>query len=521
MLVGLLCLAFLAPAAHGAVTLPPVGTFDRPVFLTSPPGDIERVFVVERGGTVRLMVGGVTQQTPYLDLRSLVNATGDEQGLLSLAFAPDFATSRRLYVYYTGTAAAAGGSGDIVIDEYQAASPAAPTVDVATRRRVLTIPHQGADNHNGGQLAFGPDGLLWLATGDGGGAGDTDGNAQRTTSRLGKMLRIDPRPGVALSPTDNPFAASGGAAEVWSSGLRNPWRFSFDRVTGDLAIADVGQGFVEEVNLVSRVGGLGRGANYGWNALEGRYRYGSSPMRLATPNEYPAGNVLPVIEQLHSAGWCSITGGYVVRDPNLSDLVGKYVYGDFCRGEIWSASLSTSGAVANTATGLTATSISSFGEDGCGRVYVLSLNGPVRRLSDSGRCAGPAPTPFPVPPGNSAGDTTSPTVVATTSPRQKFRGRPDVRVRVSCDEPCLVRGTGRLTIGTGSRAKVVFLVPVARRIGPGQPVVLRLQIPKRARAAVASALAARRRVVVSLTVLARDGAQNRTVRRRIVQIIRG
>ena len=233
-------------------------------------------------------------------------------------------------------------------------------------------------NHNGGDIAFGPEGLLYIGTGDGGGAGDehgSRGNGQNLGSLLGKLLRIDPRPAGGRAygiPASNPFAGRKGArAEIYSYGLRNPWRWSFDRATGDIVIADVGQGSVEEVSFLRRGGA--RGANFGWRAWEGSERFADQPA---------PGAIFPVIEKSHGDGWCSITGGYVVRDPALPALRGRYVYGDFCLGQLRSARLTPGKASADRSLGLPrVASLSSFGEDAGGRVYVVSLEGSVYRLA--------------------------------------------------------------------------------------------------------------------------------------------
>jgi glucose/arabinose dehydrogenase len=231
-------------------------------------------------------------------------------------------------------------------------------------------------NHNGGLLLFGPDGLLYVGTGDGGGAGDRHGprgNAQNLGSPLGKILRLDVRdPGPYRIPAANPFAGRPGArGEVYAYGLRNPWRFSFDRANGDLAIGDVGQNAIEEIDFVRF--GDGRGANFGWRVFEGRRRY--------TEGERAPGAIPPVIETKHSDGNCSITGGVVVRDRALAGLYGRYVFGDFCKGLILSAHLKRPRATSLRSTGLRVKSLSSFGEDASGRVYAVSLDGPVYRLT--------------------------------------------------------------------------------------------------------------------------------------------
>jgi glucose/arabinose dehydrogenase len=349
------------------VRLQRVGSFASPVYVTAPPGDRSRVMVVEQDGRIRVIRDGKVLDAPFLDIRSLVTG-GGEQGLLSLAFAPDYAESGRFYVYYTDR------SEDQRVVEYRATSP--DRADAGSARLLLRMADDEV-NHNGGQLAFGPDGLLYIGTGDGGGGGDqhgSRGNAQNLGSLLGKILRIDPRAdgGDAYRvPASNPFVSRGGArGEVYAYGLRNPWRFSFDRRTGALAIGDVGQNEYEEIDYVGRGGG--KGANFGWRPFEGRTRYAAG--------ERAAGHVEPVIVQSHASGNCSITGGVWVRDPGVS-LRGRYVFGDFCKGRIYRARLAGGRARNVRPTALHVDSLSSFGEDARGRVYVASLNGPVYRIA--------------------------------------------------------------------------------------------------------------------------------------------
>jgi glucose/arabinose dehydrogenase len=355
-----------APASRG-VRLRRIGTFDAPLFVTSPPGDRARRFVVEQGGRVMVVRSGRKLDTPFLDISGQVTV-GAEQGLLSLAFAPDYADSGRFYVYFTDNA------GDQRIVEYRRRD--ADRADPGSARLVLRMA-DSESNHNGGLLLFGPDDLLYVGTGDGGGGGDRHGprgNAQNLGSLLGKILRIDPRPAGGRPygvPEGNPFTGRSGArGEIYSYGLRNPWRFSFDRRTGDLSIGDVGQNEFEEIDFVRR--GRGRGANFGWRPFEGRARY--------TPGESAPGHVRPVIVRKHSDGNCSITGGVVVRDRRLAGLRGRYVFGDYCKGRIESARLSSGRARGVRRTSLKVSSLSSFGEDAQGRVYVTSLDGPVYRI---------------------------------------------------------------------------------------------------------------------------------------------
>jgi hypothetical protein len=349
------------------VRLERVGTFDSPVYLTSPPGDRSRQFVVEQDGRVMILRDGRKLDAPFLDIRGLVTS-GGEQGLLSLAFAPDYADSGRFYVYYTDNA------GDQRIVEYRRSGQ--DRADPGSARLVLRMA-DSESNHNGGLLLFGPDGLLYVGTGDGGGGGDQHGrrgNAQNLGSLLGKILRIDPRAGGGRPyqvPAGNPFAGRSGArGEIYAYGLRNPWRFSFDRSTGDLAIGDVGQNEFEEIDFVRR--GRGRGANFGWRPFEGRSRYAQG--------ESAPGHVPPVIVRRHSDGSCSITGGVVVRDRRLVGLRGRYVFGDYCKGRLQSARLAPGRAREVRRMSLRVSSVSSFGEDAQGRVYALSLDGPVYRF---------------------------------------------------------------------------------------------------------------------------------------------
>jgi glucose/arabinose dehydrogenase len=355
------------PSAARGVRLRKVADFDAPLYLTSPPGDSRRQFVVEQGGRVMVVRDGRKLGTPFLDIRDQVTA-GGEQGLLSIAFAPDYAESGLFYVYFTDD------SSDQRIVEYHRRD--AEHADPGSARPVLRMA-DSESNHNGGLLLFGPDDLMYVGTGDGGGGGDQHGrigNAQSLGSLLGKILRIDPRAGGGRPyqvPSENPFVGRANArGEIYAYGLRNPWRFSFDRKTGDLTIGDVGQNAWEEIDFVRR--GAGRGANFGWRPFEGRARY--------TAGESARGAVAPVIVRSHDAGNCSITGGVIVRDRALAGLRGRYVFGDFCKGRIESARLSSGRARSVRRTSLKVDSLSSFGEDAQGRVYAISLNGPVYRI---------------------------------------------------------------------------------------------------------------------------------------------
>lgn len=355
--------------AASGLRLARVGTFDQPLLVTAPPRDRDRVLVVEQPGVIRVVRGGRILDRPFLDIRSRVTA-GGEQGLLGLAFAPDYADSGRLYVYYTDR-----DSKQVVVEYRRGAT--ADVADPGSARTVLRMADPEG-NHNGGSIVFGPDDRLYIGTGDGGGANDQHGrrgNAQALGSLLGKILRIDPRAAGGQPytiPAGNPFTRRAGArAEIYAYGLRNPWRFSFDRETGDIAIGDVGQNAVEEIDFARR--GRARGVNYGWRPWEGRRRNFDEPA---------PGAVFPVLTKRHDDGWCSITGGYVVRDPDLPRLRGRYVYGDFCKGQMRAATLRAGGARNDRPLALPQVqSLSSFGEDAAGRVYVTSLAGPVYRIA--------------------------------------------------------------------------------------------------------------------------------------------
>lgn len=360
--------AAAAPAAAG-VKLVSVGKFNMPLYVTAPPKDLRRVMVVQQGGRISVVRDGKTLSKPFLDISSRVTA-GGEQGLLGLAFAPDYAKSGLFYIYFTRR------DGKQEVAELRRAT--SDRASASSSRSVLVM-DDPEGNHNGGQLNFGPDGLLYIGTGDGGGAGDqhgTIGNAQNLGSLLGKILRIDPRRSGSKAysvPASNPFVGRAGARrEVYSYGLRNPWRFSFDRIGGDLIIGDVGQDKVEEIDFTSIA--QARGGNFGWRVREGDRQFS---------NESIDGAIEPVIVRTHDEGWCSVTGGYVVRDPALPSLRGKYLYGDFCEGKIYGARLSSSGASGNArVAGLPQIpALSSFGEDARGRIYVVSLGGAVGRIA--------------------------------------------------------------------------------------------------------------------------------------------
>jgi glucose/arabinose dehydrogenase len=360
-----------ASARRGGVALKRVGNFDAPVYVTGAPGFPELLFVVEQGGQVEVLQRGKRMGRPFLDISSLVSFEG-ERGLLSIAFPADYARSKLFYAYYTDT------QGDIRVDEFRRRS--ATQAARGSRRAVIEVPHRENTNHNGGQLQFLGD-LLYIATGDGGSGGDPPNNAQDKGSLLGKLLRIDPRRSAGRPysiPADNPFVGKPGRGEIYSYGLRNPFRFSFDTATARqprIAIGDVGQNRFEELDYTTV--SEASGANFGWDAFEGSSRYEEESS--GTPD--PGGTVKPIFVYPHSrAGSCTIIGGYVVRDPSLPSLRGRYIYADLCEGEIRSLAPHLRRASDDRRLGLSVSTPSSFGEDTKGRVYVASLDGMVARI---------------------------------------------------------------------------------------------------------------------------------------------
>jgi glucose/arabinose dehydrogenase len=345
-----------------------VGGLDDPVDLQAPPGDRARLFVVEQPGRIRIVRNGAVAAT-FLDIVERVGS-GGERGLLGLAFHPRYADNGRFFVNYTDH------GGDTHISEFRAQPPTSDSADPGSERQLLFVA-QPFPNHNGGGLAFGNDGKLYIALGDGGSGGDPFDNGQDLGTPLGKILRIDVDAGTPFAvPPDNPFVSTPGAfPAVWAYGLRNPWRISFDRATGDLMIGDVGQNAVEEVDvgLASRRGG----ENYGWNIMEGSRCF--SP----ASNCPTAGLILPVAEYSHGEG-CSVTGGYVYRGCRMPGYHGTYFYGDYCSALVRSFRLQNGAAVDQrdwtSALSRDVDAISSFGVDGDGELYIVDHNGEVFRI---------------------------------------------------------------------------------------------------------------------------------------------
>jgi glucose/arabinose dehydrogenase len=363
-------IGYAAQAALSLTLTQVAGGLSNPLFLTAPANDT-RLFVVEQPGRIRIVKNGQLLATPFLDIAALTSfVAGSERGLLSMVFHPQYASNGLFYVYYTDV------NGNIAVYRFNVFASDADLADPASGIRILTIIRDPArSNHNGGLLAFGPDGFLYIATGDGGGAGDPAGNAQNLNKLLGKLLRIDVSNTTVTQPyavpTTNPFVNQvGKQPEIWAYGLRNPWRYAFDGSAALLYIADVGQERLEEVNVAAASQG---GLNYGWNIMEGSLCYPNDPCSQT-------GLTLPILEYDHSQG-CSITGGYVYRGSAMPELRGRYFYSDYCSGGLKSfvyragvAIEKTSWAVPNVLL------ITSFGEDAQKELYMLSSNGNVYRI---------------------------------------------------------------------------------------------------------------------------------------------
>jgi hypothetical protein len=459
LLVLALTLATAAPAA-AAPALSTVGNFDRPLYVTSPPKD-SRIFVVEKGGKIKIVGRGT-----FLDATSLTDGSFEERGLLSVAFPPDYASSGLFYVFLTDR-----DTGDLKVYQFRrSANP--DRADPIPVKTILSIPH-GPEYHNGGQLQFGPDGMLYVSTGD----GHDSSNAQDTSSLLGKILRLVPTTGAAAP--GNPHG------RVWAYGLRNPWRFSFDRGTGDIAIADVGASTWEEIDW-GAAPTRARDYNFGWPDCEGPS--GSCP-------------VGPIIWHNHSEGFCAIVGGYVVRDPRLPTLKGRYIYSDNCKGSTYSAAPRTGAGDRKEASALDVPAISSFGEDACGRVYATSLAGPVYRIHDG------TATPCTFGGGGGGGDRTAPFVKVSLRGMKTAIKKRRLLVRVRSSEASLASVGTRLI-------KVKRLKTRYRGLPAGQRVTVRVKLTKKVAKALRRRVNRKGFVRVAVTVRATDAAGNTRVVRR-------
>ncbi len=411
-----LALLLAGAGTAGALTLQPVDEFDQPVYITSDPGDADRLLVAEREGTIRLTEDGGAP-TLFADLTAEVGCGGacaGERGLMSIALSPTFGGDGRAFAFYANDV-----SGELRVVELVSSDPGHD--EASLERNVLTIPHAEDSNHNGGQLQFGPDGLLYVSTGDGGGSNGQFSHAQDPNDPLGKILRLNP--------------SSTGEYAVWSLGLRNPYRFSFDRATDDLAIGDVGQSAREEIDFApspspGTIAG-GQGYNFGWNCREGLL---PGPIAEREPEcaTLPLGAFAsPVFDYPQSpdpdtgAERCAVIGGYVVRDPGLGALYGSYVYTDLCSGAIRSLRLPAQAgqpASGDCSLGLRADSPVSFGEDAAGRIYVVEQDGPVYRLA--GPPPASCPVPIPLPPPARTDPKLSPTFIGIKAQRRRVeRGK--------------------------------------------------------------------------------------------------
>ncbi|HKH64008.1 MAG TPA: PQQ-dependent sugar dehydrogenase [Solirubrobacterales bacterium] len=415
-----LAISAFASSSAQALTAQRIGSFQQPIYVTSAPANPDRLFVVEREGTIVVVENGEVK--PFADIRSAVSCCTGERGLLSIALAPDFAQSNRLYLFYTGEKE----PGELHVAEMVANGATAPTSSL--RDVIPPIPHKANSNHNGGQLQFGRDGALYASTGDGGGKDDELHNAQDPSSLLGKILRIVPEPAATVTPT------------IWSLGLRNPFRFSFDRQTGDLWIGDVGQDKREEVDFAAAPA-IGQNANFGWNCFEGSLPGPATDPECSSP---PLGGyVLPVFEYDNPEPGCAaIIGGYVARDPGFGEAFGRYLYGDNCVGDVRSLS-PTAPFATDRYEGVHVDGLDSFGEDSCGRLYAVSRAGPLfRLLGSSTTTCGDSDT------------TTIPTLAAShidvraATRKVKRNRRAFISAWVS---PCNGRRSGQVTLWRGRR----------------------------------------------------------------------
>jgi glucose/arabinose dehydrogenase len=547
-------MAFVVAApANATLSLTPAftgGSVTQPMFVTSPPGDTHRLFIVTRPGVIRVAVDGVLQPTPFLDIQSRVwsGAGTGEAGMLSMAFDPGYSNPASpgyglVYVYFVRPPAGGGSNGPIRIEEFHVDVATAPdVVTSSTGRLVLEIPHNDDKNHYGGTLQFHPnDNLLYIATGDGGASDNQYLNAQDTKkSLLGKLLRIDPHqtmsepysiPGsnpFAGQPLCNPPSTTTNCPEILAWGLRNPFRWSFDADTGDLAIGDVGQAMYEEIDYVPAASALASD-NFGWPCREGAVSHvASSDPRCGTTGPF----VNPVHQYAHVgiSGSVAITGGVVVRDPSLGPVLGRYLWADFYQGVVHSLTLGTPAASDDRVEAdlPKVPQLVSFGQDAQKQVYVVSLGGnSVQRLVCTGDCDPPPPspdpgggTPPPSPPGSGsppgeqpppasgepgpvpiARDASAPLLRIRAAHVQDVLRRHLVRLSVACDEACIVRVSGRIR-GGAARASALSLRGALKRLSADKRVVFELRASARIRRALA------RRGSVAITIRGRDAAGN-------------
>jgi glucose/arabinose dehydrogenase len=516
VLLGLLAAALAPASASAAVQLVKVGSFGGPVYVAGPPGDSHRLMVVEQSGRIQLMVDQTKQATPFLDIAGEVRPPGGgEQGLLSMAFAPDYATSGKFYVYYTGRDGCVGSGCNEHISEFTRSAANPNVVDPTTERPLLTIAHPSDSNHNGGQLQFGPDGYLYISTGDGGDMDDTHHNAQYTNTLLGKILRISP-----ANPTA-PLAGNIPGTLIYDYGLRNPWRFSFDRLSGDMIIGDVGQGAEEEIDFIHPW--QGGGFNFGWPCWEGTGLNSDGSVQSypeCTPTPAQTG---PVHEYAHSGGAFSgagIIGGFVVRDHGLPELYGRYLYGDLSSSAskgLRSLALAQPSATDDQPVALNISALSSFGEDAGGCIYAASVgSGTVWRIAEDtnptpGPCAiAAAPAP--------AKDTTKPRLSLGRRKRQQVLKTHSVRVAAMANEVVTLHGTATVKVSAKASAMLRF-TRASRKASAGKRVTLVLKLKKGTLRKLRRAMSHHRSRTARVSVTARDSAGNARTKRVSIRLV--
>jgi len=500
------------PHRLGGIRLIRQGTFQFPTDVTGPPGDRGRLFVMQRAGVIRIIREGRTLKRPFLDFHEDVGK-GGERGALSIAFPPDWAKSGILYFSYTAV------NGDVHIDAIRRSAANPDIADPTTQRAVYVEFHPHA-NHNGGDLEFGSDGDLYMGVGDGGSHGDPFHHAQALSSGLGKIIRIQPHPyglpppyapppgstGLYSVPADNPFVGTPGAdPAVYLYGFRNPWRWSFDRLTDDFLIGDVGQETWEEIDFYRH--GAPAGANFGWNACEGDRVYPPAKVVAKTALCNLKHTVLPALVHVHSEHVCAVIGGYVVRDPTLTSLYGRYVYGDLCSPAPRSAIVGAGVGRDDQPLPISVNELVSFGEDAFGCIYAVSGAGPVYRIAPAaGGAPCPGDRPAEAPLAHPPHDTAPPRVVLSVFHEQKL-ARGTIALAVRCDEPCTTIVTGTLTAPKKPRSTLPSLTKYAPAVDTEH---LAVRLPRASRK-LHHALAA-------LTIDVSDGAGNAVRLRRQVEL---